>query len=466
MAERFIPFDQKASGLRPCDGPLPMEPIWPISELDLANLVAASGNHEGMALLHMVLGLSPRDQVFTPIEMNAELNQRQIEGRGWHLGSNNYTRNWCEWSLEPIGLVVKAATYSDSGSIEGFQVSPYGQATLALPAWLLEWSQKPGRPSLRKTYGSTASQGGSISTDVDNPDDSAHRSRAPYHRIRALRAIHEAHKTGRLPMRQDDLIKAIDIPQSISSGLLQSIKKAGLITYEAVDQDTHFRSFGIASSAPDTAPPKYSNLRYEYVGAVLEILSNNPGDPLTLDKIAAELHKRGLDRKDSNISGLLEMLLRTGYVESEAQFTYDSQSSITLTAEQATMLGEVVEILDRFQSGDSSFIVEGVEKARGILRDPERVTRYMEQAHIDYGYKSAHEWRTSILSLFNHGVVLTVRDVQELLSGGDRELEHVTLSAYLRELTKGNTPPLIRVRAGSAYIYQLNPDHPDWGEIK
>ena len=124
-----------------------------LSDEELGNMLASFGNSEAKALLviEMILGV-----IYDRTTVRALMIGAQGENPTWRLGSVTAIE-WCERSLDPIGVVAQEITDAASNTY-GYMKTAYGDTQcVPLAGSLLDFSKRHPEISLYQLLGSTVS---------------------------------------------------------------------------------------------------------------------------------------------------------------------------------------------------------------------------------------------------------------------------------------------------------------------
>lgn len=342
---------------------------------ELGNLVSAFGNHEAKAL---TLAVMQPGIIYNTSRLWNRLIEVQGSLAGWKL-SRGIPFEYCLKSLSPIGLVTREIVNHDL-STYGYEITPYGaEIGLALDGHLLDWSLRHDK-SLYDVFGSTSTSGQSEEITVGE-ETMEFKKRAPFTR---LKIFWELLTSPSLPIRETDLATQIGTSEGLLQGHLESLDRSGVIDYRAIGMDKPYAYYKLSENRPDIKPqykedPTLAARIYSLftTGSDLEASAEDTYQKL----IEAYPEYRDSSNRDMmviRIRGILPELESKKYLTNSG-FRRDIKSEISLSEEQKIMLYELLEVIDRFRSGDRQFWQEGRDKARTILVNPESVAKLMQK---------------------------------------------------------------------------------------
>lgn len=363
-----------------------LAPKKEIGEEELGTLISAFGNHElkALTLASMRPGIIYTRRVSEGTTLAQELRER-LQGKRttWAIWSGHLF-GYCQDSLShPLTIVTRKTVDSDLG-IYGYNITDYGtEKGQALAGHLLEWSLKFDK-SLIEVFGSTSS--GGISKEIKVGEETVEfKKRAPITRFKIFWGL----LTSSLPIRVVDLANAIGETKEIIQDHLINLARFGVVYYKAIRSEQPYSFYQLADERPSQEPQPYrrgSSRAPTLTRRIYNLFTANPN----LRASQAEVYQRLIEiyssyqeRKQSGmrttINSILSSLEQQGFVRHEG-FRQGIKSEINLTEDQRIMLYELLEILDKFQSGNREFWQEGRKKAQDILADPEKLVKLINKA--------------------------------------------------------------------------------------
>lgn len=339
-----------------------------ISDQNLGVLLASVGNHEGKALTLIAMA---DKHLYTSRDLHKKVMRAQGTTPAWK--TNHFIQfEYCRNSFEPIGLVAQEVLNPDL-STYGYQLTDFGvKAAIPLAGHLLRYSETHPDLSLFGLFGATQSTGkGEVET----------KKRSPLLRAKIFWEL----TTGELPLRTIDLARNIggDYGKIIHVHL-DVLGRRRIINYEAQNVDKAVTLYKVLAENID-AEPKFDI--FPNVGVRLwSFLKTHPDELYTSKELAEEMFKGGtrskkttLDSVEGQVYRMLGFLHTQGVVE-KSKFSAGVRSAINLTLEQRVRLVTLLDILDRFQLGDSEFYKDGYTSALDIFNNPQRMSALMDKA--------------------------------------------------------------------------------------
>lgn len=354
----------------------------PLTDANIGGLLAGlNKEHSAILLIRMRPG-----QINIRGHLDTLLHQD-----GPRLWSNNSAFDLCQGSLSDISLVTKQVTDTQRGTVYGFEITDKGvDLGVPLAGHLLSFSEKHPELSLRMLLGTAISSSKKRLT----AEGETTRNRAPLNRFRILEEI----ATSELPIRQIDLASSLvhDYPldykriAQITAPLtvhLRSLKKAGIITYTSIEADKDYVFYSPASERPQEDVPVEK--RQRTLTNDIEAVAYEAGNLFSSEDVLHQLIEKDSRYGTQNhhilkiqISEILALLSRHGFVDRVEGFSSNARSIINLTADQRDTATEFLNIIEKFRSQDPDSLVEGKRKAYEIASDAARSRRLQEKAYI------------------------------------------------------------------------------------
>ena len=352
-------------------------------EVEAGDIIAAGGNSEAKALLEIAM----QHGTYTRMDMHRLMLNIQLPNKGWAM-NKILPFQWCEDSLEPIGLVALRKFDSKSGLTVGYEKTEKGfvQAD-ALFGHLLEFSEAEEQGSLYQYFGSTNSSSGrqkAIDEIVETKGVIKIKNRAPLTRCRIFYELLTVDRS----ITQNDLVRSLheSSPEAYSSDYLQiethlrHLGKVGLIQHEWMDANTPVSFYHLADDKSKAEPDLSIGNIPSTITQVYELFQRFPQEQWSYAKIQEFMRGNyGKDLTLSTISNIFTRLRNAGIIQ-RGEFGNERRTSVSLTFEQRERLLGLVTIVDRFIDQDPDFLEEGREKAREIISDPARVAALMRKA--------------------------------------------------------------------------------------
>lgn len=414
-----------------------------IGDEEVGTLLSAFGNHEvkALTLAAMMPGIIYTRSASEGTTLSQEL-RKHLQGKrvAWIIYPYNLF-NYCRNSFShPLTIVAEQAVDSNL-AIYGYKITDYGIGTgQALAGHLLEWSLNHDK-SLIEVFGSTFSGGQAKEIEVGK-ETVEFKKRAPITRLKIFRQILASPF---LPIRQADLINTIGGTRSSIEEHLINLDRFGIIDYQSTNADESFAFYRLAEEKPDKEPEPYRLGHGPYptlTGQVYNLFISDPNlkaSPAEVYQQLIKIYPAYKERKQPSmkrtINSILSHLQKQGYLKREG-FRQYIQSEISLTEDQRIMLSDLLQIMDRFQSGDREFWQEGRRKAQDILADPEKFAKLMNKAHnTSPGTKRIppEDLEEQLVTLLSRYPNSTTRQLQEYLNENTgKSLTGVRLRNFLR----------------------------------
>lgn len=404
-----------------------------ISDEEMGNLISAFGNHAAKAL---TLALMQGDGIYTMGDLDNQVRTAQGGlNRGWKMGGT-LPWSYCKQSLCPIGLVAWEVLNSDSTTY-GYQITSYGGSMLPLAGLLLEFSERHDI-ALQKIWGNTSSPAKSRTIETGEGEETEFKDRAPITRLKIFFELATVH----LPIREVDLVQNIRGVTSLR-GLtrhLQNLKRYGLIKYSAIRANTPITEYKLSITRPSGEVPILYRKLKTLTWAVFKVMNENPDLYLTgkdVYDLLPDILKQGWQEKEhlGDISIVISHLQKQGYLEVK-KFKYGRRSEIDLSAQQRNMLGELVDLLDKFQNQDPEIIRQGKSHLATILASPNIVCSLLgraKEASSHHNFVQQEGALAFILSLISSNPAgLTNRQIREAF---EKEYEITKSPARISSLT-------------------------------
>lgn len=384
-----------------------------VTDVELGNLLAAFGNSEAKTI---VLGLMKPDVVYTSGDLFRTTTFAQGQDLKWR--GNTTPFSYCENSFEPIGLVARDIK-SESGLVTiGYMKTKKGENEGdSLAGHILDWSRRYPNAALMDILGNTAS-----ASQLNEENGTNWKKRAPLTRIKILFEL----ATADLPIREVDLMQAINEDQSLVHSHLVALNRKAIIVYDAPDLGKPQSVFTLQEERSETDPAPYSiGDRYYATRTreIYQILTRDPQRQWTIDEIVNALSEEYPQLPNQvnltkSVTGILAHFVREGYLKKD-KYSDEKKSDINLTDEQRAMILDFLEIIDNFQNQDSDFLKRGKELLSRILSDPQKVSDLMQKAREHS--PSANKKSESIVgndlqTLISSNLGITSKELQQLLA--------------------------------------------------
>lgn len=323
----------------------------------LAELVNATGNHEGIALLTLALATEPQnDSGFTIGELHSFF-QTALDAPQNVLGNRNNQTNWCDGSLVPAGLAVEVADSPRriAQTQEGREVGA------ALAALVLDFSDRHDVP-LVQIFGASMTRSPLSSSQI---------------RLTLLSEL--LTNDGRANLT--DLVTATGVAsQVVIEKHLRKLNDAGLLQYEDWDGGENTHRFKITN--PDYVP--LASIQ-PITRTCLEFLKQH--EEASIDEIVAYCETKlptMIDEPSAvsfrmRVTRSLNNLSRSRAVEQSEGRKARQQVQVTFTPEQETMWHELLNSLEVFRSAGPVERAQYIEMGRDFLDTPAKVQRAIER---------------------------------------------------------------------------------------
>ncbi len=358
-----------------------------LSEEKLGGLLAAIGNHEGKALL---LILMRKGRLHGAYQLHALAMNAQGEQKRWRT-AKNLQLDWCQKSLYPIGLVALEVIDQEANTL-GYMKTDYGDKEgTALAGHLLAFSERHPETSLYKLFGAT------MSTSKRHVSETEDKSNVIINRspLTSYRMFYEL-ATSNHSLREVDIEASLkerypaayykESPHSSISNHLDRLSKAGIIMFDSTNENKPYSTYSLSSEYPEGQPSPHRQVQKMLTDQIYKLIKDNPQAKFTIHELVEEIIKRYPEYKEKNqrsfyksASAVLSHLGREGLVI-RGKFDTKNQSVISLSDTQRETLIDLVTIIDRFSELDEDYIKEGLRHAKEITSDPERVSALMEKA--------------------------------------------------------------------------------------
>lgn len=423
-----------------------------LSDEKTGNLLASFGNSEAKAELVIEM---PPGEICGSADLQRLINYAQGKHPGWRV-DHGTTRHWCERSLAPIGIVAMEITDSQSNKY-GYLKTRYGdEVGVPLAGLLLDFSKRHPEVSLYQLSGPTTSSS-SDRTDINTQGESVEfRKRAPATRLKIFRELAKRNP----PFRVADLLKATGEGVDAVSKNLKTLDDFGLISYDAVKGQKPFVAYKLAASVDDV---NYPNQEAQTKG-LIQIMYDNRERWLSLSDIVDEFKKsdpnnpkyQNLTKEQyrslcGQLDGRLSAWKNKG-LATVRDFQGRDRSTIYLTDEQRTLIVEFVNLIDRFQSQDSSILQIGRALANSLTAEDKAnlMAKANESSPFGRNKSSYEEMRMIFLRLIQENPNLTEETIKKMLrekpfskrlgNGGiEAILNHMKVDGLVENVVVGRT---------------------------
>lgn len=382
---------------------------------EMANLIAAVGNHEGKAIAFSQLEKARGSS-------QSDMQKRFVASQGdkpiWK--PNKYTLfRYGKSSFEPAGLVRK---YIDPATKQlVIARTTYGEEQgLALAGLMLGLSEKYPKIPLGHVWGHTQSP------SKNGPQE-----------IRLK--IFEAITALPLPIRQRHLATYLGEKDIAVGNHLRELDAHGIISYKPTRPNVPYRHYRFMEEVPSTQPLPYQD-QPMLTQEVYNLFLTQPNRRWTRNELLDALiqmnpHRRDRDQKSllGKVGLVVSELARQGFVEIE-------QPQVLLTKQQWLFLTDLIKTIRGFQEQDPSILAQERETAKAIVNDPARVLRLVgkaKEASTQTDQVPLDITKEQILTILEGRGELSVRELQELLFYSfRRRLVTQRLSNILNEMKR------------------------------
>lgn len=341
---------------------------------ETANLVAAIGNNEAKAI---TLGTMQEGIVYSQGDFYRTMISLQGRNDGWRI-SYPLPFTYCKNSLAPIGLVTREVM-DQYLNTWGYTITPFGEKIgKALAGHLLSWSLNHPNFSLYKMFGVTSSSSESQEVLEETPE---YKRRAPEMR---LKIFYELTTNPSAFLRETDLEGEIEKEKQISiENHLRALKRNGVINYEWAERGKP-SSLRKLNQRSQSIQPKIVRTSRVLSHEIHQILQEQPNKYFSIDEITRILKEKypkyqNKKKFEATVSTVLAGFDSQGLTEHK-KFKSDIKSEISVTDEQRKVIVSLLRIINRFQSKEKDFVIEGRRLLDEILVDPEKVAALMKKA--------------------------------------------------------------------------------------
>jgi hypothetical protein len=400
LGGNILPRGPETSGLRE-----------KLSSEQMGNLISAVGNSEAKAitLISMMDGA-----IYGNGDSYRKILNIQGKQLGWQIGKS-LAFKYCSGSLEPVGLVTME-TINQSLSAYGYMITEEGKESgVPLSGLLLDFSEKHNVP-LSLLFGNSGSNSELRSGKSADGKEIKYRDRTPMTTLKILNRIYKS----QVPVREVDLLNEFRDNKHIFNDLIR-LKNLGLIQYDATEVNKPYAKYKLTNIDAGRKLPIYRR-HLTLTKSVFDILQNHPDQYLTSQEMYALLPEKQMGTwnakvAQNEISGVLSFLAKCSFAEIE-KFSNNKQSDASVTEEQRLKLGELLEIIDKFQSHDEEILKKGHMLAREIIANPNRVSNFMRRAKEASSWasrSSPDEIKEKLISIVLSSPNITVKETRKFL---------------------------------------------------
>ncbi len=347
-----------------------------LSKEEVANLLAAIGNHEAKALT--LVAMQER-VVYTRTSLLARIKNIQGVIPSWIMASG-VLFNYGVKSFAPIGLVAKELLDPELNTI-GLTRTEYG-ANIGVPlaGHLLEFSERQTF-SLNQLFGSTHSA--APENDIRVGDETQqYKKRSPEIRIKIIKSLVKSSGA----IRVVDISKEIEEDNRTVGRHLSELARFGIIEYESADVDIRVTYYKLADNSPQSPPPAHATST-GVPTRIIDFLKKNAGESFSIDELINRMTLEGFKKRraahaksaQGSYLSTLGMLVKLGYVSRE-KFEQSLKSIAKISDGQRAVLEEVLAIIDGITSRNIEFLKQGKIKAENIISDPSRAAALFKKA--------------------------------------------------------------------------------------
>lgn len=326
----------------------------PMAEVHLAELISATGNHEGKALLMLAMGLHGGG-----IEGHGQAETHRLMANlpgadGAKLGNKTSQFTWCDGSLIPAGLVTETQQQPRrvAPTKEGIEIG------VPLAAMLLDFSDRYD-VDLAQLFGGRAS---------------ASEVRSPQLRIKILEELLSN------PAGTTHLSNLVAVSgaadQVVIEKHLRKLNDAGLLQYNDWDkavntsrymlEDQYYQPRADLSSVTAACLEYLRTHEEATIDSLIEYcLQTIPGSNLksVRPKIAQSIHR----------------FKKNGAIAVLEGRTANQLLDVTFTLEQETLWSELLNKLEEFRSQDDKLLTKYRQMGQDFLEYPEKVSRAIQR---------------------------------------------------------------------------------------
>lgn len=326
-----------------------IETVKAIPDQYLGNLLAAIGNHEGKAL---VLASMQSGEAYGITALHSLYVLAQGDNPA-HVGAKNNQIDYCIYSFEPIGAVAKV---TDGGSLR-YEISEegerYGKAFAGL---VLDFSLRYPDISLSQLFGQTF-------TKYDGD------ARSPLRRVELLRALQTGDSTS-----QADIMHAVSRTNGSVRFHIDELAALGIVEKEAQTLDEYQVTISCGARIETYEQVgSQKTLTASVVSAYNKLISS--GQSIMQTDIEAALkadygYEEWSDESLRNAtSKVLAGLVGQGVVIKESVFDRWRRSHVRLALTKKAAVLDILDELDKFQSGDVDILEKWRKRADEIVTD-------------------------------------------------------------------------------------------------
>lgn len=347
-----------------------------ISNEELGNLLAAIGNGEQKAMLLSVMALHPYT-IFTGNDMRQHIADAQglpfntKVSDGW-VESNTSLENHCSSSFSMIGLVSEELKDREN-NVYGYMVTRKGLVEgQVLAGLLLDYSERHD-VALRAIFSDTSSQGNERKVGVGDQQFDF-KNRAPLNRMKILKALLS------LPMPAkavDVSYQMIGLDRDTVGEHCRDLGENGIITFKPGPKEGSRVEYRL-KNIPEVVDlhPKFKKL----TGDVCRILESEADRNWTTDSLIEKLVQEDESRQSqtalrNSLGKVLGKLRNDGVID-----VLQAQGGISLTHEQRSNIGELIDILEKFQSRDAETFTRGRQLAFEFATQPQKALSALARA--------------------------------------------------------------------------------------
>lgn len=395
-----------------------------LSDEETGRYLGAVGNHEAKALT--IVLMHPR-RVYRPRELQQTLLELQGDKISWEIHNKTVYLYFIN-SFLPAEF-VSISYERNQNRFFAFELTEYGRKLgVPLAGHLLDFSLRHKDHALQDFLGATNSSG---------------EKHAPTTRLQILREL--AGARGR-KLREADIAKALGEEYGYIGTHLRSLNNHSVLTYEVPSPGEPISLYRFLPDTPKDDPKPYPRETWrmkEVTEIILDICRDRPHEFLTIQDVGRVFFERYPDSRKMNplpfyylVSAVLSYLSEQGYLTRE-KFHLDKHSEISTSEKQQEAIEDFVDLIDHFQSQESGFLKDGIEKGRELVRDPEKVSFLMRKAHEaspSANKRSQEESKEEILALLGDNRDMTNREIYETLREKGGHLGINRVQYYTRTL--------------------------------
>lgn len=419
-------------------------PSDPFSErektLELGNLLASIGNHEGKALL--LASMVPGNIYFSS-DLDRLMRQKQGEKPVWKISSKT-PFNICATTFAPANLARVGLSDHTLRTI-GYEKTEYAEEIgISFAGHMLKFSEDHPDISLIDLFGSTHTRAKKFPQGLED-NDGATIERTPLLHFRIFREL----LSRQHPIRLKDLTDVVGRADFMEHHLLR-LSQHGILNYEWFKKGQSVVHYTVNKDALPKIPIDLS--KTPIANEIYQMIISDPSIVLSVDSVYEKLTKKYPDMPSEEqsrrrITYVFDTFADKGYI-SKGKFGGDYSSEISLSESQRALLSELMGLLGRFSSKDPEFIREGLSKANQIVNDPRRFNALLSKAReasANANHADPNETKKQIISILYQLPNAGNSDLQELLRKDGKDLSRGRVAQLTKELTSEG-----KIRASTA----------------